>query len=211
MTRIEAKERALICATMLLETSGVLPDYLPLSDADAERFQTTWGAPLPDDLREWLRNWNGGAGPDELDPARFFGFGQPRAETPAYEIERHNGYRGQDWPIDHFPFAGDGCGNSYLLVPAPTGAGWWTAFWDREVDYPKGSAGFDYYMSSSLWHFLLGGFEIGPNGSQGQTIDEYPWVEFPDGPGWPFSKPIAEDFDPEFAAYDGPLAPWNID
>lgn len=103
------------------------------------------------------------------------------------------------------PFASDGCGSVHVLAPSPVGPGYWTAFCDHETDHDEARP-IDYYTASSLWHFLIGELSVSPDCLEPESLPEYPWVS--ESPSWPFDRAIVARFDPRFAEYDGPFAPW---
>lgn len=138
------------------------------------------GQALPAALVEWLRVCRG----DVIGPGGVFG---ARPDEPDLDIEHrltyHPGFLERGW----LPIAGDGCGNTYVLIAHGPLTGM-VGFVETVTDPDH----IDYLVGSDLWHFLrfLLAKEVGER-------------------GWPFREDFVLALDPHLAAAPTQLLPWN--
>ncbi|GAA1553450.1 hypothetical protein GCM10009827_087710 [Dactylosporangium maewongense] len=134
---------------------------------------------LPPPLVAWLRVCRG----DVIGPGGVFG---ARADRPPIDMEHrrsyHPGFIDRGW----LPVAGDGCGNTYVLITHGPLDGR-VAFIETTTDPDR----IDYLVASDLWHFLrfLLARETGER-------------------GWPFHAAFVQSIDPHLTDPAG-LLPWR--
>lgn len=136
-------------------------------------------AALPGELAAWLRVCRGEA----IGPGGVFGIRPDDADHDiAATLARRPAWRERGW----LPVAGDGCGNSYVLLTAGPLTGF-VGFVDTIAD----PDGLDCLVASGLWQFLRFLFER----EQGRT-------------GWPFDQEVVLTQDPDLASAPRGLQPW---
>lgn len=92
----------------------------PLSSRDMQKLQKALGKPLPEGLKWFYRQWNGGCPEPNAIPVRvademWLGFVEVYGTTGEFPITVANEYA-SDWcPKDLLVFASDGIGSSFLV------------------------------------------------------------------------------------------------
>lgn len=150
------------------------------SDQELTDLATRLGTDLPEELAAWLRMCNG----DTTGPGGLFG---ARPDTGFLDIAWHAATYPGWLHLGWLPVAGDGCGNSYVLLTRGPLAGC-VAFVDAISDPDE----ITYVAASNLWRFLRFLFEkeLGAK-------------------GWPFASQVVLAADPDLAQVPGDLLPWT--
>jgi cell wall assembly regulator SMI1 len=157
-----------------------------VSDEDLWRFEENFGLEVPDDLRNWLKIFNG----VEIGPGNLYGINTGWDATNIETYLEISGWAAKHW----IPVAGDGCGNYYVMDwSEPENFGYPIYFIDGlHVDRP------DYIVGSTIWPFIEGLLLREQRGDAGR------W--------WPFDEERMLQHDPALRHYRGPAPlPWRAD
>ncbi|MCS6920111.1 MAG: SMI1/KNR4 family protein [Fimbriimonadales bacterium] len=168
------------------------PANRPLDERLYEAFRREFGFELHDDLKEWLRLYNGGA----TKSGRYYLSGLYESEEwDLREYFRHWSKPSDDWEIPNFkrlrwaPFASNDEGDIYWLQCQP----------DRHrltpVYYLNSDEASYCIVASDLWHFLRTMLQSDASGKN------YHWM---------FDRAYVLKHDPRLKAYEGKeLLPWE--
>ncbi|GMV24975.1 MAG: hypothetical protein AMXMBFR58_10060 [Phycisphaerae bacterium] len=162
-----------------------------LSPAMISAFRKSIGFPLPSELRAWLTVCNGSPLVAGLWVARFLGV---RDKSKAF-LDIGGSFEHQEWRTQRWiPFADDGCGQTFLLVPCK-------ALNRSVVCFHEGTSGaeeIEYVVASSLWHFLVGALSERVSGGEEDSADS-----------WPFDRKSTLVLDPDLKRVRGFQFPWQ--
>lgn len=148
--------------------------------AEISELSNELGIALPAELVAWLEVCRGEA----IGPGGVFGVRPDRDDCDiAGRLAGQPEWRRRGW----LPVAGDGCGNSYVLLTTGPLTGF-VGLVDTVAD-PDGLA---YVVASDLWRFLRFLFER----ELGET-------------GWPFDQNLVLAEDPDLATAPPELLPWS--
>jgi hypothetical protein len=183
----DAKSRAL--QLWSVRKSQIATRFGPaLESAQLSGLQTRLGFALPSDLVEWLRVCNGAE--TRTWAHTFLSVGD--SAWHGYDIEStlniFESWRARRW----IPFAGDGFGDYFLLVPAADRSHPVVTFWDHERDLEDSHG---YVVSSTLWHFLANVFDPALEGDADSL--------------WPFNADYTIGVDPDLLNLRQFPMPWD--
>lgn len=201
MGAAEARESFLRDLPRYRERHALVSLYPPPGDDALTRFRQEFGFELPIELHEWLGLVNGCHLNEIITVASFLplreGFLNSSRDLEDV-VQLRQSHLKYGWPTESraVPFADDGCGNMFLLVPAPTGDGLWVAFNDHESTEP-GRVSF--YYASNLWACLSGLLDE-------ESTENY---DNPESGQWPFNREATLVRDPDMAQCPLSLAPWS--
>lgn len=154
-----------------------------VQDENLRAFEVWLGYSLPEPLREWLRVSNG----PFVGPGGAFGIdtGRKSLEIKTY-LDANPQWKDRKW----IPVAGDGCGNSYVLVASGEfGPGLPVIFVETSADPDAPS----FIAASSLVRLLI--FLMESNLSKTR---------------WPFDREAVLQRDPEIGSFHGLQLPWEV-